>query len=87
MGSPQDGVVHGVVELAVGRCTSRRCPRRRWHRWGDALGPLDLPDAYAHTGVRAPFAFPDGEVVDLVLTPDGWRSRAPVGPVAPVAPG
>ena len=38
--------------------------------------PLDVPDAYAHTGLRAPFAFPDGTVADWVLTPDGWRSRA-----------
>ena len=36
-------------------------PARRWHRWGAALTPLALPDAYAHTGLRAPFAFPDGD--------------------------
>jgi glutamate-1-semialdehyde aminotransferase len=29
----------------------------------------------AHTGLRAPFAFPDGSVADWVLTPQGWRSR------------
>ena len=39
-------------------------------------GRVALPDAYAHTGLRAPFAFPDGTVADWVLTPDGWRSRA-----------
>ena len=52
---------------------------------GPPLAPLgrrarrrsSLPDAYAHTGLRAPFAFPDGTVADWVLTPDGWRSRAP----------
>ena len=31
------------------------------------LGPLELPEVIAHTGVRAPFAFPDGTVSDLVL--------------------
>ena len=42
---------------------------------------LELPDAYAHTGLRAPFAFPDGSRADWVLTPDGWRSRrAPTSP-------
>ena len=34
-----------------------------------------LPEAFAHTGLRAPFAFPDGSVVDWVLTPDGWAAR------------
>jgi hypothetical protein len=29
----------------------------------------------AHTGIRAPFAFPDGTSIDWVLTADGWRSR------------
>jgi hypothetical protein len=47
----------------------------RWHRWGDALGPLTPPPVVAHLGVRAPFAFPDGSVSDLVVTPGGWRSR------------
>ena len=40
------------------------------------LGPLVLPEAVAHTGVRAPFAFPDGTRSDLVLTPRGWHRRA-----------
>jgi len=31
----------------------------------------------AHTGLRAPFAFPDGGVSDWVLTVDGWRIRRP----------
>ena len=45
-----------------------------------AVGPLRLPLAAAHTGIRAPFSFPDGSVIDLVLTPSGWAERA-------VAPG
>ena len=89
------GATRRAGRVHPGRCRPRRrravrwagAPRRgagrRWRRWGEALGPLDLPDAYAHTGLRAPFAFPDGEVVDLVLTPDGWRSRAPAAPGAP----
>ena len=77
-GYEQAGVVHGVVELA-GRPAA---PRRGA---GPPLAPLgpdarrrsSCPTAYAHTGLRAPFAFPDGTVADWVLTPDGWRSRAP----------
>ena len=57
-------------------------PAQRWHRWvagadvTAGLGPLALPVAVAHTGVRAPFAFPDGSTSDLVLTPRGWHRRA-----------
>jgi hypothetical protein len=79
-GFVQDGVVHGLVELAGGPLELAEVPARRWRRWGDSLGPLELPDAYAHTGIRAPFVFPDGEVADWVLTPDGWRSRAVAAP-------
>lgn len=76
-GYGQDGVVHGLVELAGGPLHLTEAPARRWHRWGTELGPIELPPAYAHTGLRAPFAFPDGTVADWVLTPDGWRSRVP----------
>ncbi len=75
-GYAQDGVVHGVVELAPSPLHLTEVPARRWHRWGDTLGPVVVPEAYAHTGVRAPFAFPDGTVADWVLTPDGWRALA-----------
>lgn len=78
-GFSQDGVVHGVVELAgYPRHELVEVPARRWRRWtgpGVDLGPLELPDAMAHTGVRAPFVFPDGSVIDWVLTAQGWRSR------------
>jgi hypothetical protein len=80
-GYVQDGVVHGVVELADGPLHLTEVPARRWHRWGVVLGPVELEEAFAHTGLRAPFAFPDGTVADWVLTPDGWRARAP-SPVA-----
>jgi hypothetical protein len=76
-GYAQDGVVHGLVELAGGPLHLTEVPARRWHRWGPSLGPVELAPAYAHTGLRAPFAFPDGTIADWVLTPDGWRSRAP----------
>jgi hypothetical protein len=76
-GYEQCGVVHGVVELADGPLHLTEAPARRWHRWGDELGPVTLPPAYAHTALRAPFAFPDGTVADWVLTPDGWRSLPP----------
>ncbi len=73
-GFTQLGVVHGVVELPGAPLRLEEIPAQRWRRWGDRLGPLGLPSAYAHTGVRAPFAFPDGSVADWVLTPDGWRA-------------
>ncbi|MDQ3470209.1 MAG: hypothetical protein M3487_10670 [Actinomycetota bacterium] len=76
-GYAQEGVVHGLVELPGERLTVAEIPARRWHRWGDSLGPLALPAAYAHTGLRAPVALPDGSVLDWVLSPDGWRDRAP----------
>ena len=76
-GYAQDGVVHGLVELPGAPLHLTEVPARRWHRWGPSLSPVDLPAAYAHTGLRAPFAFPDGTSTDWVLTPDGWRSRAP----------
>ena len=75
-GYAQDGVVHALVELASGPLHLTEVPARRWHRWAPSLGPVPVPSAYAHTGLRAPFAFPDGTLADWVLTPDGWRSRA-----------
>ncbi|WP_116995975.1 hypothetical protein [Desertimonas flava] len=74
-GYEQAGVVHGVIELAGGAGLHLdEAPAHRWHRWADELGPVVLPPAFAHTGVRAPFAFPDGTVADWALTPEGWRS-------------
>lgn len=79
-GYVQDGVVHGSIEVQGERTIELvEVPGRRWHRWcapPDGLAPVRLPVAAAHSGVRAPFAFPDGSVADLVLTPDGWRTRA-----------
>jgi hypothetical protein len=86
-GYRQEGVVHGLVELPGQRVEVSEVPARRWHRWGDHLDPLRLPDAYAHTGRRAPFAFPDGTTVDWVLSPDGFRDRrSPPGAAPDPAP-
>jgi hypothetical protein len=76
-GYAQDGVVHAMIELPSGPLELSEVPARRWHRWGEALGPVEVPAAYAHTGLRAPFSFPDDTVADWVLTPDGWRARPP----------
>lgn len=75
-GYEQAGVVHGVIEVPGGPLHLTEAPAHRWHRWGEVLEPLEVPAAYAHTGVRAPFAFPDGTVADWVLSPDGWRTRS-----------
>jgi hypothetical protein len=86
-GYEQRGVVHGLIEMVTEPSIElAEVPAHRWHRWVTApgpeagsanpsLGPLVLPDAVAHTGVRAPFAFPDGTVSDLVLGPRGWSRR------------
>jgi hypothetical protein len=75
-GYQQGGVVHGEIELGSSDPVHLdEAPAHRWHRWGAQLDPVALPEAFAHTGLRAPFSFPDGTVTDWVLTPDGWRSR------------
>ena len=79
-GYQQAGVVHGAIEV-LGEPTIElvEAPASRWHRWtdspGEMLGPMPVPGAAAHAGVRAPFAFPDATVLDLVITPTGWRHR------------
>ena len=74
-GYRQTGVVHGVIELAgTPGLHLEEAPALRWHRRGEHLDPVALPEAYAHAGTRAPFAFPDSTVSDWALTPDGWRA-------------
>ena len=79
-GYEQVGVVHGAIEiLGEPRLELAEAPAHRWHRWTThhtGFGPLALREVRAHAGVRAPFAFPDGSVSDLVLTPQGWARRA-----------
>jgi hypothetical protein len=77
-GYVQDGVVHGVIEVAGREALEvSEISARRWRRWSTdrSLGPLPLPAARAHSGVRAPFRFADESVLDLVLTPEGWHLR------------
>lgn len=75
-GFVQDGVAHGLIELLDRPHVELvEVPARRWRRWAPALGPLRLDVVRAHTGLRTPFVFPDGNIVDWVLTADGWRSR------------
>ncbi len=79
-GYVQEGVVHGALEVH-GEPTIElaEVPARRWHRWrldDRSLAPIDLPEVLAHTGVRAPFRFPDGADLDAVLSPSGWARRA-----------
>jgi hypothetical protein len=81
-GYEQVGVVHGEIEL-LDRPNIEfvESPAHRWRRWTDAgeLGHLVLDPVVAHTGLRAPFAFPDGVDIDWVLTSGGWRSRRAPG--------
>ena len=80
VGYEQVGVVHGAIDiLGEARLELIEVPGHRWHRWTShttGFGPLTLPTVRAHAGVRAPFAFPDGSVSDLVLTSEGWARRA-----------
>jgi len=80
IGYEQVGVVHGAIDiLGEARLEFTEVPGHRWHRWtshSTGFGPLTLPEVRAHAGVRAPFAFPDGSVSDLVLTLEGWARRA-----------
>lgn len=81
-GYQQTGVVHGVIELAgTAGIHLEEAGAHRWHRWGTGLDPVEPPHAFAHSGVRAPFAFPDGTITDWVLTPEGWRRRPEQRPV------
>jgi hypothetical protein len=75
-GYEQVGVVHGRIDIA-GELPLElaEVPANRWHRWGEALGPLEPRAARAHTGLRAAFSFPDGTSADWVLTGEGWASR------------
>jgi hypothetical protein len=75
-GYQQAGVVHGRVEIGGEPSVHLdEAPAQRWHRWGAHLQAVAVPEAFAHTGLRAPFAFPDGTISNWVLTPDGWRER------------
>jgi hypothetical protein len=74
----QEGVVHGRVDvMGIPPIELAEVPARRWRRWSRSnfLSPVEPGGVVAHTGLRAPFAFPDGTLSDWVVTPQGWRSR------------
>lgn len=76
-GFSQDGVMYGRVEIiGMPDISFTEAPARRWRRWGAETGPITLPVARAHAGLRAAFGFPDGTTLDLVLTASGWHHRA-----------
>jgi hypothetical protein len=78
-GFEQPGTVHGRIELAgPEQIDLTEVPAWRWRRSAVSLAPIELAEVAAHTGLRAPFAFPDGTRSDWVLTRSGWRSRRPV---------
>ena len=75
-GYTQRGVIVGDVETDEGPVAIVETASVRAHRWSDR--PLDhewIPLVTAHLGPRLPFAYPDGRVLDLVLTPNGWCRR------------
>jgi hypothetical protein len=75
-GFEQPGTVHGRIELAGPELIElAEAPAWRWRRAAPGLAPIELAEVIAHTGLRAPFAFPDGTRSDWVLTRTGWRSR------------
>jgi hypothetical protein len=79
-GFAQSGVVHGRLDvMGVDPIELAEVPAMRWRRWStsNALAPVDPGRVVAHTGLRAPFVFPDGALSDWVVTPQGWRSRGP----------
>ena len=79
-GYQQAGVVHGEIELLDRpNIVFVETPGFRWRRATDAdrLDPVEVEPIVAHTGLRAAFEFPDGSVVDWVLSRQGWRSRLP----------
>ncbi|MBM3827806.1 MAG: hypothetical protein FJW09_04105 [Actinobacteria bacterium] len=76
-GYRQRGVLLGEVETRDGRITIDECDSVRTHRWSTeplSVDPFDV--ALAHLDARIPFRFPDGSVLDLVATPDGWARRS-----------
>lgn len=82
-GFVQDGVVHGVIEVAQHPPIAvEEWSCSRWRRWwpttlvpGWAADPPPLSTVTAHTGRRAPVVGADGSVVDFVLVPSGWALR------------
>jgi len=78
-GYVQTGVAHGALEIAGEPAYEfAEIPAQRWHRWAvdGELPGTGLGEARVHAGLRAPFRLPNGEVLDFVLTPNGWVHRS-----------
>lgn len=76
-GYRQRGVLLGDVETVDGPVEIAECAAVRTHRWSTGTLPVDPFDVVlAHLEARMPFRFPDGSVLDLVATPEGWARRS-----------
>ena len=76
-GYQQSGVLLGAIETVGGTIEISEIRAARTHRW---TAEATLPQAVsgkvvAHLGPRLPFKFPTGDVLDLVLTVDGWVTQ------------
>jgi hypothetical protein len=76
-GYQQNGVLLGAIETVSGTIEISEIRAARTHRW---TAESTLPQAVsgkvvAHLGPRLPFKFPTGDVLDLVLTVDGWVTQ------------
>ena len=76
-GYSQTGVLMGDIETVKGVLTVPEMRSVRTHRWtaGTALPTLFDSAGVAHLGRRVTFRFEDETVLDLVLTPEGWKRR------------
>lgn len=75
-GYVQAGRLLGSIETVDGPLEVADLSASRTHRWSLAGPLLELPTrtVTAHLGPRLAFAFPDGTVRDLYLTPDGLEA-------------
>lgn len=76
-GYEQSGVVHGEIErLHEPNLAVAEIPAHRWRRWGTDLAAIEIAPVADPLlrAMRVPFRFPDGSVIDWLLTTDGFRS-------------
>lgn len=76
-GYSQIGVLMGDIETVNGVIAVPEVRSERTRRWTtrSALPPLFEAARVAHLGRRVAFRFDHDTSLDLVLTPEGWRSR------------
>lgn len=77
-GYEQFGKLLGTIEMVDGPVELDDLTASRTHRWttGSTLAELARTEVTAHLGPRFAFAFPDGTVRRLYLTPDGLIGSA-----------